>query len=60
MKHIDYKKELYSKSDVYVTIYMTKKEALILAQNLLQQANCDISEIEIPMALIQLKEKGDE
>ena len=59
MKHIDYRKELYSGSDVYATIYMTKKEALILAQNLLQQINCDVSEIEIGMALKQLKEQGN-
>ena len=59
MKHTDYRKDLYSKSDVYATIYMTKKEALILAQNLLQQINCDVSEIEIGMALKQLKEKGE-
>ena len=60
MKHLEYKKELYSKSDVYATIYLSKKEALVLVQNIVQQVNCDVSEVEIGMSLKELKEQADE
>ena len=57
MKHLDYKKELYSKSDLYASIWLSKKEALSLAENLIRQANCDVSEIVMSMALKEIEEQ---
>ena len=50
MKLLDLKKELYANSDYQLYLSMSKKDALILAQNLLQQVNCDVKEVEIQLS----------
>ena len=50
MKQLDLRKELYANSSHLLYISMSKKEALVIAQNLLQQVNCDVREVEISMS----------
>lgn len=49
MQQLELKTSLYSNSSHVLYISMTKKEALALAQNLIQQVNCDVKEVDIMM-----------
>ena len=50
MKILKLQKESYSTSDYHLYLSMSKEDALVLAQNILHQANCGLKEVEIQLS----------
>ena len=64
MSEDNYKMKLWQEVEHILNIWMTPKEAIVLAENLLLRARttqeCGENELYMPFSVEQLKEQGDE